>query len=165
MTVLLSLVLALVSAPNAVSPAVSPAPTIAPASVPLVFTRFHVVIDGVAVQGVKSVEGLPSVVIQYPPSAPPNRQLVPGKSKWLPVKLKRGITSDNQIFEWRQAVIDGKIQASRCEIDATTDNNVVVEYTLHRCWPSRYEGSHLHAPGSAATPETVWISFDSVSVK
>ena len=159
MTMLLSLVLALASVVNPAAPTVHPVPSpSAPAIVaPLVFTSFQFKINNVVVPAVQSIDGLTNVVIQY-------RQKVPGKMKWGTITLKRGVTSDNTLFEWRQKVIDGKIDEARstCTIDAMQSNGVIMQYTLHRCWPSKYVG---HSRTSPQAPESAEISFDSATVR
>jgi phage tail-like protein len=91
------------------------------------------------------------------------KQLVPGNSGWTPVTLKRGLTTDNTIFEWRQKVIDGKIDEARS--DATIsgyspDNNIVLQYVLHRAWPSKYQGASFDAKGNSAGMESITLQHE-----
>ena len=40
---------------------------------------------------------------------------VPGRLKWENIVLKRGITSDMQIWEWRKMVENGDVAGARCD--------------------------------------------------
>src|SRR5579864_6943064 len=62
-------------------------------------------------------------------------QLVPGNSKWGPVTLKRGITHDNSVFEWRLKVVNGQIDKARSDATITgyaPDQTIVTQYVLTR---------------------------------
>ena len=41
---------------------------------------------------------------------------IPGRLKWQDITLKRGITSDLEIWKWRQEVVEGKLSDARKNI-------------------------------------------------
>ena len=90
--------------------------------------------------------------------------MVPGKSKWGQVTLKRGIVSDNSLWEWRQKVLDGSMVDAR--VDATlvgyaSDNTtIIVAYSLHNCWPLKYQGPSFNAKGSETGIETLTLAHE-----
>lgn len=70
-------------------------------------------------------------------------QKLPGRLKYLDVTLSRGITSDLQLWQWRQEVVDGNIQAARKDFvirlfDATL--TPIAEWNFLNGWPSKIEG-------------------------
>jgi phage tail-like protein len=65
--------------------------------------------------------------------------LSPGQLRYTPVTLRRGITSDLQIWQWRQFVVDGDMAKGR--VDATIDlldpaYNSIATWELKHAWPS-----------------------------
>src|SRR5690349_18994499 len=48
------------------------------------------------------------------PQGQPIIQKLPGRLKFGNITLKRGITSDMEIWSWRQKVEDGDIKTARC---------------------------------------------------
>jgi len=75
-------------------------------------------------------------------------QKIPGRLKWGDVTLKRGITEDMQIWQWRQKVIDGKSKEARtnCSI-IMCDRNYedVARWDFVNAWPSKVTGPNLKA--------------------
>lgn len=66
-------------------------------------------------------------------------QLTPGRLSWMPITLSRGLTSNLDVWEWRQAVVDGRVDEARtnCSIvvyDAA--NQEVARWNLENAWPS-----------------------------
>src|SRR5690606_11065051 len=65
---------------------------------------------------------------------------MPGRLKWNDVTLKRGITDNLQIWEWRQMVEEGKMSDARknCSIlmfDRAM--NVAARWDFENAWPSK----------------------------
>ena len=73
-------------------------------------------------------------------------QKIPGRLKWGDVTLKRGITEDMKIWQWRQKVIDGKVKDARtnCSI-IMCDRNYedVARWDFVNAWPSKVTGPNL----------------------
>jgi hypothetical protein len=67
-------------------------------------------------------------------------QKVPGRLKWGDITLKRGITADMKLWEWRQQVIDGKLKDARsnCSI-IMMDRNYedLAHWDFVNAWPSK----------------------------
>jgi phage tail-like protein len=78
-------------------------------------------------------------------------QMIPGRIKWNQITLKRGITSDVQIWEWRKLVEDGKIVDARtnCSIVAyDRDYQVVAQWDFENAWPAKVSGPEFKADSS-----------------
>ena len=75
-------------------------------------------------------------------------QKMPGRLKWNDVTLKRGITDNLQIWEWRQLVEDGDVKAARknCSILMYDRNaNVAARWDFVNAWPSKVSGPEVKA--------------------
>ncbi len=75
-------------------------------------------------------------------------QKIPGRLKWGDVTLKRGITDNMAIWDWRQNVVDGKMKDARsnCSI-VMMDRKYeeVARWELTNAWPSKVTGPSLKA--------------------
>jgi phage tail-like protein len=73
---------------------------------------------------------------------------VPGRLKWGDITLKRGITADMKLWEWRQQVVDGKMKDARanCSI-IMMDRNYedLAHWDFVNAWPSKVSGPSLKA--------------------
>ncbi len=91
---------------------------------------------------------------------------IPGRLKWGDVTLKRGITSDLSIWNWRDCVVKGDLKTAR--IPATISMmdrgyNVIASWTLHNAWPSKCTGPNLKADGNEIGLEEVTIVHEGIS--
>jgi len=148
----------------------TPAPTASPPSVvtrPYVLpARFVFKIHGGEVPNVASIEGLAQFVLEYSSGSDwiPELPKFPGRHKWPPITLKRGKTSDNMLFNWRQKAVESKINmaVTDCTLETRTPMGKGVEFVFEQCWPSKYEGAQLDARTGTRAREEVEISYESV---
>ena len=92
-------------------------------------------------------------------------QQIPGRLTWSPVSLKRGVTSNIDIWEWRQMVVDGKIDDARtnCSIIAySQDNTEIARWNFESAWPSKVTGPELDAGSTDYMIEDVTIVHEGV---
>ena len=92
-------------------------------------------------------------------------QQIPGRLTWTPVSLKRGVTSNIDIWEWRQLVVDGKIDDARtnCSIIAySQDNTEIARWNFESAWPSKVTGPELDAGSTDYMIEDVTIVHEGV---
>lgn len=85
---------------------------------------------------------------------------IPGRMKWQDVTLKRGITSDLQIYDWRQLAVEGKMSDARknCTITMLSrDYAPVAVWHFHNAWPSKVTGPNLKADSNEFGVEEVTI--------
>ena len=93
---------------------------------PLVAFKFGLEIEGklsgyfTNVGGIGSETEVVTQKVVNPDSGETIIQQIPGRLTWTPVTLKRGVTSAMDIWEWRQLVVEGKIDDARtnCSIIA-----------------------------------------------
>ena len=67
-------------------------------------------------------------------------QMIPGRLKWDQIKLKRGITDNMDIWDWRELVVQGKVDEARHNGSIVMFDQTLAEvtdedgrrYVLHR---------------------------------
>jgi phage tail-like protein len=70
-------------------------------------------------------------------------QKIPGRLKWTDISLKRGITDNLQIWDWRQMVVDGSLKSARKNATITMydrDYKPAAKWDLINAWPSKVTG-------------------------
>ncbi len=122
---------------------------------PLIVYQFGIEVGGMVTGYFSEIAGISSEsdVIEHKVSAEGKDfvQKMPGRLKWGDVTLKRGITSNLQIWEWRQQVEEGKMNDARknCSILLYDRNmNVAARWDFINAWPSKVSGPDIKADGN-----------------
>jgi phage tail-like protein len=92
-------------------------------------------------------------------------QQIPGRLTWTPVSLKRGVTSSMDIWQWRQSVVEGKIDEARtnCSIVAySQDNTEIARWNFENAWPSKVVGPEMDSGSTNYMIEDVTIVHEGV---
>jgi len=92
-------------------------------------------------------------------------QQIPGRLTWTPVTLKRGVTSNMEIWEWRQLVVNGDIEGARtnCSIIAYDQTNTeIARWNFSNAWPSKVVGPEMDAGSTTYMVEDVTIVHEGV---
>ena len=87
-------------------------------------------------------------------------QKIPGRLTWSDITLKRGVTSSVDVWEWRQEVVDGKVDDARtnCSIIAYNQtNDEVARWNLESAWPSKIAGPEMDSGGTDLMVEEMTI--------
>jgi phage tail-like protein len=85
---------------------------------------------------------------------------IPGRLKFTDITLKRGITSDMQIWEWRDMAVQGKITSARknCTITMLSrEYKPVAIWHFANAWPSKVTGPSLKADSNEIGVEELTI--------
>jgi phage tail-like protein len=85
---------------------------------------------------------------------------MPGRLKFTDISLKRGITSDLNIWAWRDQVVQGKVKEARknCSITMLSrDYKPVAVWHFSNAWPSKVTGPNLKADSNEIGIEEVTI--------
>ncbi len=85
---------------------------------------------------------------------------IPGRVKFQDVTLKRGITSDMEIWDWRQKVVDGDMNGARKNITISMldrNYNPVALWNFFNAWPSKVTGPSLKSDDNSFGVEEVSI--------
>jgi phage tail-like protein len=113
---------------------------------------FKVEIDGITQGGFSEVTGFDSTtdVIEYREGdevTTPRKG--PGLTKYGDITLKWGLTDSRELWDWRQRVIDGKIERKNVSILVLDDEgNEKVRWQCIRAWPNKMDPLDFNAKGN-----------------
>lgn len=135
---------------------------------PFTSFRFRIEIDGIDRGGFRECSGLDATQdpIEYREGdeLPTPRKLA-GLVKYSNISLKRGITDDEQLWTWRQDVIDGKIIKSRKNgsiILLDDEGNPKVRWNFREGWPTKWTGPSFNATGNEVAIEQLDIAHEGI---
>jgi phage tail-like protein len=91
---------------------------------------------------------------------------IPGRLKWENIVLKRGITSNMDIWTWRKEVEDGNVDSARADgsiimYDQTLSE--VARWNFSRGWPSKVTGPSLKSDGNEVGVEELTITHEYIT--
>lgn len=87
-------------------------------------------------------------------------QKIPGRHTWTEITLKRGVTSNLEIWEWRKLVVQGKVSEARtnCSIVALSqDNQETARWNFVNAWPTKVTGPEMDSSGANYMVEEISI--------
>lgn len=88
---------------------------------------------------------------------------IPGRLKWENIVLKRGITSDMQIWTWRKQVEDGKVDDARSDGSVTMFDqglNPVARWEFKRGWPVKVTGPSVKSDSNELGIEELTLAHE-----
>jgi len=128
--------------------------------------RFLIEIDGITRAGFRECSGLDSSQdpVEYREG---NESLtarkLPGLNKYSNISLKRGITDDKQLWEWRKKAIDGKIERKNGSIVLQDDaGEEKVRWNFIAAWPTKWTGPTFNATANDVAIETLDLAHEGV---
>lgn len=110
--------------------------------------------------------GSTSEVIEFRDGSDPNVvHKLPGRLKWEPITLKRGITTDRSLWQWRQMVESGNIADARTngKLTLLDRGNPIATWHFVNAWPSKISGPGLNGEGKEIAIETLVIVHEGMS--
>ena len=131
-------------------------------------SRFSVELDGIMIGGIHTVEGLEfeHEIVEYHDGDDGTTHFRPGRQKPGRVKLTKDFSSTKEFFNWRQAVVTGKVDRKSMSIVIHNDaGEESMRYNLFECWPTKYQGPSLNARNSAHATESIEIAFETMDMK
>lgn len=90
-------------------------------------------------------------------------QMIPGRLKWNPITLKRGITTNMDMWKWRKLVEDGKINDARKNASIIMyhhDGTPKARWDLVNAWPSKLTGPNANANANEIGLEELVITHE-----
>jgi phage tail-like protein len=136
------------------------------------YTRFNfrVELDGIVAGAFSEVSGLDSVtdVIEYRTgdSKTTSSVKLPGLTKYPNIVLKRGITRDLSLWQWRKTVVDGQTERRNGAIILLDESrNEVLRWMFRNGWPAKWEGPDLNAESSEVAIETIEIAHEGLELE
>jgi len=140
---------------------------------PISAFQFALEVQGVTEATFREASGFGSehAIIEQKEQGPKGNTVVrkiPGTLKWQNITLKRGMTSNVELWKWRQLVIDGKIEDARLDgsvVGYNEDGEEKIRYNFRRGWPSKWESSGMNANGNDPVIETIEIAHEGLERK
>jgi len=131
--------------------------------------RWYLEIDGITEGIFREVTGLDSEteVIEHRVTGKNGNlivQKIPGALKWSNITMKRGITDDRKLHDWRKQIEDGQIEQARKNGTITCYapdlKTEVAKYTFKRGWPCKWVGPALDATKNELAIEELTLAHE-----
>jgi phage tail-like protein len=131
--------------------------------------NFLVEIDGISVGAFCEVTGLVSEteVIEYRTGSDKVNTVrkLPGLTKYANIVLKRGVTQDAQLWNWRKAIEQGTADRRDGAIVLLDDErNAVRRWRFSNGWIAKIEGPELNAKANDVAIETIEIAHEGLTL-
>lgn len=90
---------------------------------------------------------------------------LPGLQKYGDVTLKRGYIGSNELYQWRQQIVDGMVDRRSVSIRLLNENREEVSrFNLFEAWPARWELSTLNAKGTDIVIEELVLAVERIEL-
>lgn len=123
--------------------------------------NFLVEIDGITRAGFRECSGLETrqEAIEYREGNDGlSPRKMPGMISYSNITLSRGITDDTELWEWRKAAMDGKVERRNGSIILLDDTREEkLRWNFREGWPTSWSGPSLSASGNEVAIETLEI--------
>ena len=131
--------------------------------------NFLVEIDGITVAAFRQVGGLASEteVIEYRVGSDKTNtaRKLPGLTKYTNIVLKRGITQNTELWNWRKAIEQGTPDRRNGAIVLLDDErNPVRRWRFTEGWITKFDGPDLNAKGNEVAIETIEIAHEGLTI-
>jgi phage tail-like protein len=131
--------------------------------------NFLVEIDGISIAAFCEVSGLVSEteVIEYRTGSDRANTVrkLPGLTKYANIVLKRGITKDNQLWNWRKAIEQGTPDRRSGAIVLLDDEHTPVKrWRFSEGWVTKFDGPDLNAKANEVAIETIEIAHEGLTI-
>ncbi|MFN8494545.1 MAG: phage tail protein [Caldilineaceae bacterium] len=90
---------------------------------------------------------------------------MPARLQWEDVTIKRGLTDDMAFWQWRDLVVNGKLDEARTDCTITMlnrDYQKVTEWTLLNAWPSKMTGVTVSSESNDFLIEEMVITHEGI---
>jgi len=91
---------------------------------------------------------------------------IPGRLKWTDISLKRGVTANLQIWQWREKVVQGKMKEARQNATITMldrEYQPVAIWNFTNAWPSKVSGPSFKSDDNSIGIEELTIVHEGMS--
>ena len=127
--------------------------------------QFYLELDGITEALFRECSGLSTEnqVIESYQSTKDGKQILkkyPGPLKFGDISLKRGVTSEMNLWAWRKQVEEGKVEEARKNgsiVLYDQANIEVARWNFVNGWPSKVTGPSLNASGNEIAVEELTI--------
>ena len=129
--------------------------------------NFLVEIDGNARAGFRECAGLDSSQdpVEYREGNEKSLTVrkIPTLVKYSNITLKRGITDDADLWNWRKQAADGKVDRKNGSIVLLNDTGEeTMRWNFREGWPTKWSGADFNATGTDVAIETLEIAHEGI---
>lgn len=93
-------------------------------------------------------------------------QKIPGRLTWTNITLSRGVTSNIDVWTWRQQIVDGKVDEARTNCSVIAYNQAgdeIGRWNLENAWPSKVTGPEMDSGGANLMVEEMTIVHEGIT--
>ena len=90
---------------------------------------------------------------------------IPGRLKWGDITLKRGITTNLDMWDWRQLVVDGKVKDARSNASVVMfdrEGDEAARWDITNAWPLKISGPSPKADSNEIGIEELTITHEAI---
>ncbi|WP_224245088.1 phage tail protein [Hyalangium gracile] len=132
--------------------------------------NFAVELDGITRMGFKECAGLDSStgVGKYREGTDPTlaHRQIPGLLSFSTITLKRGVTDDRALWDWREGVMKGTPVRRTISIILRDDTGAeMIRWNVRNAWPSKWSGPGLDAVADEFAIETLELTHEGIEVQ
>lgn len=131
--------------------------------------NFIVEIDGAPAGGFSDISGLAAEIeaIDYREGSDPlTMRKLPGVRKFSNVTLRRGFTTNRDLWQWFRTGLDGALQRRTVRVILLDeDRQPVARWTLRSAWITKWEGPQLSATASEVAVESIELVHEGLELE
>ena len=129
--------------------------------------NFLVEIDGITQAGFQECSGLDSQTASIDfrlGDDPMHVRKLTGLNTFSAISLKRGVTDSDELWRWRQTVVDGKTERRNGSIVLLDEKGAEkLRWNFTNAWPSKWTGPAFNSTGNSIAVETLEIMHEEIT--
>ena len=145
---------------------------------PQIFTQYdaltthiyQVEIDGIELAQFQEISGISieRQVIEHRATLPGGHEeikKIPGPIKYGDITLKRGMTDNQDLFDWMADVVEGKVDAARRNgsiVEYDTQYNEINRWNFVNAWISKWEAPSHKANANEVAVESITLTVERI---
>jgi phage tail-like protein len=132
--------------------------------------NFAVELDGITRMGFKDCSGLDSTTeatkYREGTDAVLSQRQLPGLLSFSNITLKRGITDDHALWDWRQTAAQGAVVRRSISIILRNEKgDEKIRWNIKNAWPTKWTGPAFDAASGAIGIESLELAHEGVEVQ
>jgi phage tail-like protein len=132
--------------------------------------NFAVELDGITRMGFKDCGGLDSTTgaakYREGTDATLAQRQIPGLLSFSNISLKRGLTDDHALWDWRDGVATGKAVRRTISIILRDEKGEEkIRWNIKNAWPVKWTGPTFDATSEAVAIETLELAHEGIEVQ
>jgi phage tail-like protein len=129
--------------------------------------NFLVEIDGITQAGFQECTGLDSQTASIDfrlGDDPMHVRKLTGLNTFSAISLKRGVTDSDELWKWRQTVVDGKTERRNGSIVLLDEKGTEkMRWNFSNAWPSKWTGPSFNSTGNSIAVESLEIMHEEIT--